>query len=129
MKAYERIQTSSTEREGSGEPGVTETPPENDHRQRGQSTPSRSPLTSPPFSAPATAATGDGTEANVSNPVHDLGFDGLANLDQAGGIGMFFSQSIWPENVLSGLVGQSDGAPESFDLGTLFGLYDPQPQF
>lgn len=108
MKAYEGIRTSSTECEDLCGPGVTETPPANDHHQCGQSTPSsRPPLpTSPPLSATATPATGDGAEANALNPVHDLGFDGPAGLDQAGGIEMFFSQSIWPESVLLGLVGQ-----------------------
>jgi len=51
----------------------------------------------------------DFVESNVleNNPTRDLGIDGLMNLDQMGGIEMFFSQPIWPENVLLGQVGQS----------------------
>jgi hypothetical protein len=37
---------------------------------------------------------------------HELGLDGLVNLDQMGGIDLFFSQPIWPESML-GQVGQS----------------------
>lgn len=74
----------------------------------------------------------DHAEANVLGPdsVHGLGLDGLTNLDQMGGIEMFFGRSIWPESVLTGLVGEPDGGGvTSFDLGNFFGLYDTQTQF
>lgn len=71
-------------------------------------------------------------EANLPEPSsnHDLGLDGLINLDQMGGIELFFSQPIWPKDVLLGQVGQSgSGGSAAFDLRDFFGLYDTQPQF
>ena len=141
MKAYERIQASPTGGTSLDKPGETEPPPTNDNRPGEQAGPSSRPPASasiPTLSSTSTA--GNGTtmtdenfmEANVSESGlnHDLGFDGLMNLDQMGGIEMFFSQPIWPEDVLPGQVGQSgSGGSAAFDLRNLFGLYDTQPQF
>jgi hypothetical protein len=134
MKAYERIRA--------GSPRETETPSTNDDRTRGQPGPSSRPPASTSTSIVATTTTYTGsrastagkdcTDANLLEPnsAHGSGFDGMTNLDQMGGIEMFFSQSLWPESVLSGLAGESDGEGVAlFDFGNLFGLFDTQPQF
>ena len=134
MKTYERIQAGQ-------QSGEKETPSTNDDRGSGQPEPSSRPLGSATTSLPASAPTNAGcqmslsgkdyTEADVLEPnsTHGLGIDGLTNYDQMGGIEMFFSQSIWPESVLSGQVGESDGGElASFDLRNLFGFYETPPQ-
>lgn len=139
MKAYDRIR-SGPAGVNSGEPGTAETPPTDDPIRQcvRLSPPPRPPVsTSAPHSTSATTTesgtrmtTEDYAEANASNPAQDLDLDGLMNIDQMGGIEMFFSQSVLPENVLSGLLGQSDGGGTvSFELRNLFGLYDAQTQF
>jgi len=67
-----------------------------------------------------------GPNASEPDPVQGLGIDGLMNL---GGIEVFLSQPIWPENALLGQVGESGGGEAgAFDFGDLFGLHDAQPQ-
>lgn len=140
MKAYERIRARPPGCLSLGESGETETPSTNGGRERRQTGPSFQPLFSTSTLLPTSAAanirtpvTGrDYSEADALEPNlrQDMGLDGLTNLNQMGGIEMFFSQSIWPESALSGLVGESDGGgATSFDLGNFFGLYDTQPQF
>ena len=140
MKAYERMRASPAGDVDLDKPGESETPPTNDSRGWDQPGPSSRP---PAFTyAPAplsTLTTSGGTttggrslvELGVSEPnsAQGLGLDGLMNLDQMGGIEMFFSQPIWPGNVLLGQVGESGGGEaRAFDFGDLFGLYDGQPQ-
>lgn len=137
MKAYEQMRASSA---GDGDldgPGESETPPTNDSRgwnQPGQS--SQPPAFTDTPAPPSALTTGGGTTMESGglgsnalpepNPAQGLGIDGLMNL---GGIEMFLSQSIWPENVLLGQVGESGGGEAAaFDFGDLFGLYDAQPQ-
>jgi hypothetical protein len=127
MKAYERIRAGPPAGcPSSGGPEETEASPANDdHEWRRPEPPTRSSA-SAPFPASVN------TEGNVlePDPTHGLDFDGLTNLDQMGGIEMFFSKSIWPESVLSGLAGGSEGEEAtSFDLRNFFGLYNTQPQF
>jgi hypothetical protein len=137
MKAYERIQADPTGGTNLDKRGEMETSSTNDSgtwQQPGRSRPpistsTPSPLSAPTMSSGATMTDGNFMEANASepDPNHELGLDGFMNLDQMGGIELFFSQPIWPENALLGQVGQS-GAGE-FDPRNLFGLYDTQPQF
>ena len=69
------------------------------------------------------------SSASEPNPSQGFGLDGLINLDQMGGIELFFSQPMWLENVLLGQVEQpSVGETGALDFGDLFGLYDTQPQ-
>ena len=136
MKACERTRAGQP----GGESGEAETSTTNDDRQWEQPGPSPQPHASTSTSISTTTNTGsrmsvadkDYAEANAPEPnsTYGLGFDGMTNLEQMGGIEMFFSQSIWPEGALSGPVGESDsGGATSFDLRNFFGLYDTQPQF
>lgn len=142
MNASERIRARPSGCLSLADSGETGRPPMNDDREWEQPGSSSRPPVSTPTSLSASAAVntesrtsmaGKGyTEANVPvpNPTHSFGFDGLTNLDQTGGIEMFFNQSIWPEGVLSGPVRESDGRGVlPFDLRDFFGLYDTQPQF
>jgi len=136
MKVYERIRTSSGRGVDSGKPGEVEIPPTSDSdtwRQPGPSSrppePTSTPLSTPITSCGTTMTGGNLTEGTASEPVLNcnLGFDGLTNLDQMGGIELFFSQPMWPENMLLGQEGPSDsGGAGEFDLRDLFGLYDAQ---
>lgn len=130
MKAYERIKGGQPGCLSLGESGDTERPSRNDERERVQ--PGPTPQLHVPASAshPSSAAVNTDSQTYEPNSAHGFYLDGMANLDQMGGIEMFFGQSIWPESVLSGLVGESDSrGVASFDFGNFFGLYDTQPQF
>ena len=141
MKAYERIQVDPIGATNLGRPGETGTPSSNDGGGvRRQHEPSRPSISTPTYSPPSVSTTSggmtmvDGNFTEGGAPEldlnHELGFDGLVNLDQMGGIELFFSQPIWPESALLGQVGQpGSGGVGAFDLGNLFGLYDMQPQF
>jgi len=140
MKAYERMRASPAGDVNLDKPGESETPPKNDNRGLDQPGPSSRPpaFTYTPAPLSTLAASGETTmgdknlvESHVLEPdsTLGLGLDGLMNLDQMGGIEMFFSKSIWPENVLLGRVGESGGGEAgAFDFADLFGLYDTQPQ-
>jgi hypothetical protein len=140
MKAYERIQVGPTSTTNLGKAGETGTPSNDGGGVRRQPEPPRTSISAPtntPLSAPTTSSgmtmidgnfvEGGAPELNLN---HELGFDGLVNLDQMGGVELFFSQPIWPESALLGQVGQQgSGGVGAFDLGNLLGLYDMQPQF
>jgi len=71
-------------------------------------------------------------ESGVPEPdsAQGFGFDGLMNLDQMGGIELFFSQPTWPENAFLGQAGQPGGGGVGiFGPTDLLGLYDAQSQF
>jgi len=139
MKAYERIQAGPVGGTSSDKLGEAETPPTNDSSVWKQSGPSSQPPESTPTLLSASTTGGrttvvDGNlmEWNVSEsvPNNSLDLDGLMNLDQMGGLELFFSQPMWPENVLLGQdVQSSSGGAGAFDFRDLFGLYDTQPQF
>jgi len=69
--------------------------------------------TSTPLPAPTTGSGATMTHGNSNAPEPNsnryLGLDRPTNLDQMGGIRLFFSQPIWPENMLLGQVGQLGG--------------------
>jgi len=136
MKACERMQASSAGDVNLDKPGESETPPTSDNRGWDQPEPLSQPpaSTHTPASLPTLTTSGGTTMgdrslgSNISepNPAQVLGIDGLMN---PGGIEMFLSQPIWPENVLLGRIGESGGGEAAaFDFGDLFGLYDGQPQ-
>jgi len=133
MKAYERIQAGPAGGTSSANLGEAGTPPTNDSsvwKQPGP--PSQPPESAPTLLSASTVVDGNLMETNVSESVPNSNFDldGLMNLDQMGGLELFFSQPMWPENVLLGQDGQSgSGGAVAFDFRDLFGLYDTQPQF
>lgn len=140
MKTYERMRGGQTRDTNLGKSGETETPPANDNRtweQPGSSsrppvfTPTPMPLSTLTTDSETAVADKDLVESSASepNPSQGFGLDGLINLDQMGGIELFFSQPMWLENVLLGQVEQpSVGETGALDFGDLFGLYDTQPQ-
>jgi len=67
----------------------------------------------------ATVADKNFMGSNVSEPnsIQSLIIVGLMNLDQMGGIEMFFGRPIWPGNVLLDQLGQLEGGEaETFDF-------------
>ena len=139
MKAYERMRASPAGNVNLDKFEEPETPT-NDSRGLDQPGPSSRPPAFTYTPAPLSTLTTSGettmgnknlAESNALEPDSTQGFglDGLMNLAQMGGIEMFFSQSMWPENVLLGQVGESgSGEAGAFDFTDLFGLYDTQPQ-
>lgn len=133
MRAQERIRAKKPRDGRTGGSGDSGTPPAIDNRQSGQLGPSSRPLASTSdtaSSAPTPAGPGSDsvpTDKDYMRPMCDMEPGGLLNLDQMGGIEMFFSQPMWPEDVLSGVFDQSD--EEVFDLKNLFGFHDTQPPY
>ena len=138
MKACERMQAGSTGGADSNKPEEEESPPTNDGRRRKPPEPSSQPSGLTSTSAPLSTSTasggtvmGDKTLAGSEpDSAQGFGFDGLMNLDQMGGIELFFSQPIWPENAFLGQVGQpGGGGVGAFGPTDFLGLYDVQSQF
>jgi hypothetical protein len=140
MKAYERTRTGPAGDVNLEKPREPETTPTNDDRGWDQPGPSSRPPAFTYAPAPVSTFTTSGwtamgdknpVEPNASehNSTQDFGLDGFMNLNQMREIEMFFSQPIWPENVLLGQAGESSGGEAgAFDFTDLFGLHDAQPQ-